>query len=361
MSLRKARESLGMFAQDLKSVQDRLAALEEEVLRKSETLARLERAKSNPVSLTVGLVQKELHPPPGRPSLFALSGLNQPGAVRLRPTTTRVANEHALPPIEQESLEASEVKPWLYLAGNLIARDAEKMHEKGITRVLNVAHTVCPNYHEGEFEYTSLDLIDHPSESIDHFILQAIAEIERAREDSVKILVHCHQGVSRSASLVVAYVAWKDNLSIQDALMYVKARRRIVSPNAGFLDQLKAFESRLRGARTEPALFDVVPHSEQVSTLILKEIFDKNRALIDEDDVFVVFEGQGGHLLVREPRVRAENYSELMATAHKVAGWMVRFESAFRFAMVVDVPSDDARFRSALERIPDGQREHLYH
>jgi protein-tyrosine phosphatase len=52
------------------------------------------------------------------------------------------------------------------------------------------------------------------------------------------VLVHCHQGVSRSCSLAIGYLMWAQNMTYQDAYEYVRQRRGICSPNPGFIGQL---------------------------------------------------------------------------------------------------------------------------
>lgn len=53
-------------------------------------------------------------------------------------------------------------------------------------------------------------------------------------------------GVSRSVTVVVAYLMWKKKVSLEDALAQVKRCRPIAHPNYGFLQQLRAFEDTLR-------------------------------------------------------------------------------------------------------------------
>ncbi|KAL1264827.1 hypothetical protein QQF64_005182 [Cirrhinus molitorella] len=60
-----------------------------------------------------------------------------------------------------------------------------------------------------------------------------------------RVLVHCAVGVSRSASLVVAYLMIHQHLSLLDAIKAVKQRRWIF-PNRGFLKQLRALDATLR-------------------------------------------------------------------------------------------------------------------
>lgn len=46
-----------------------------------------------------------------------------------------------------------------------------------------------------------------------------------------RLLVHCSQGVSRSASLVIAYLMWRDGKEYEETFRRVKAVRGIANPN----------------------------------------------------------------------------------------------------------------------------------
>lgn len=50
-----------------------------------------------------------------------------------------------------------------------------------------------------------------------------------------KVLVHCHRGVSRSATIVIMYLMRKFKLTLRDAYKLVKSRRDKIDPNAGFI------------------------------------------------------------------------------------------------------------------------------
>lgn len=66
---------------------------------------------------------------------------------------------------------------------------------------------------------------------------------------SGKILVHCHVGVSRSATVVLAYLMLKRNMTLVEAINKVKAGRGII-PNRGFLRQLIDLHIKLYGYRS---------------------------------------------------------------------------------------------------------------
>lgn len=59
------------------------------------------------------------------------------------------------------------------------------------------------------------------------------------------MLVHCYAGVSRSVTIVVAYIMKKYNWNVDEALNFVKEKRVVAKPNDGFMKQLKQFEETL--------------------------------------------------------------------------------------------------------------------
>ncbi|GAB4820258.1 hypothetical protein N2152v2_007304 [Parachlorella kessleri] len=56
------------------------------------------------------------------------------------------------------------------------------------------------------------------------------------------VLVHCLAGVSRSATVVIGYLMWKNILPFHQARRHVAAVRPWIRPNSGFEQQLLAFE-----------------------------------------------------------------------------------------------------------------------
>lgn len=60
-----------------------------------------------------------------------------------------------------------------------------------------------------------------------------------------RVLVHCAMGVSRSATVVLAFLMICENMTLVDAIQTVQAHRDIC-PNSGFLRQLQVLDNRLR-------------------------------------------------------------------------------------------------------------------
>ena len=62
--------------------------------------------------------------------------------------------------------------------------------------------------------------------------------IHDARTKNENILVHCQQGVSRSASIVIAYLMYSNDITYEESYAHVRCCRPVVSPNTGFIFQL---------------------------------------------------------------------------------------------------------------------------
>ena len=64
-----------------------------------------------------------------------------------------------------------------------------------------------------------------------------------------RVLVHCQEGISRSSTILIAYLMARQGLSLQDAYGWVKAQRKQIFPNLGFWRQLDLFERTLAHQR----------------------------------------------------------------------------------------------------------------
>ena len=60
------------------------------------------------------------------------------------------------------------------------------------------------------------------------------------------VLVHCHMGISRSASLVLAYLMRKFGVSLDEAYQHTVGIRDTIEPNSTFWKQLQRYEKDLQ-------------------------------------------------------------------------------------------------------------------
>ncbi|KAF2668765.1 hypothetical protein BT63DRAFT_414733 [Microthyrium microscopicum] len=100
-------------------------------------------------------------------------------------------------------------------------------------------------------------------------LLQLVKVIDDRVKQGKTVLVHCQCGVSRSASLIVAYGMYTNpQLSVQEAYDAVKARSKWIGPNMSLIMQLQEYRSAmLREARQDQGSQNQsFPHPRKVST-----------------------------------------------------------------------------------------------
>lgn len=74
-------------------------------------------------------------------------------------------------------------------------------------------------------------------------LIETIKFINSALENpSNRVLVHCNLGISRSTTLILAYLMKTYQATLYEAFKFLRHRRPIVCPNIGFLRQLIEFE-----------------------------------------------------------------------------------------------------------------------
>ncbi|XP_046887747.1 dual specificity protein phosphatase 13-like isoform X2 [Hypomesus transpacificus] len=131
-----------------------------------------------------------------------------------------------------------EVWPNLFIADMSAANDRYGLWKLGITHVLNVAHGKA--YCQAD-DSTHFDLNVYFKPAAD-FIHKAL------KTSDGKVLVHCIMGMSRSSTLVLAYLMLYHHIPLRHALQEV-VKKRAVYPNRNFLALLLDLDLQLRGKR----------------------------------------------------------------------------------------------------------------
>lgn len=120
--------------------------------------------------------------------------------------------------------------------------DAQAEDAKGTT-------SSTPKATRPEPEYVHVPW-DHNTNVVDDLLRLCELIDSRVRQQK-RVLIHCQCGVSRSASLVVAYGLFKSpQLTVQEAYDAVKDRSRWIGPNMNLIYQLSEFKSKLSKAPT---------------------------------------------------------------------------------------------------------------
>jgi len=136
----------------------------------------------------------------------------------------------------------------LYLSDINALVEPEILKENKITRIITVLnkkdaeHAFEAYGTKKWFDVLHLELNDLGVEKISDVFPKAFAFIEGSKG---KVLVHCAAGMSRSATIVIAYIMQKKAMNLREAYQFVKKRRNMIQPNTGFIKQLLEFEDSL--------------------------------------------------------------------------------------------------------------------
>lgn len=157
------------------------------------------------------------------------------------------ANPVASTPLADDGWsEADQVFPRLFVGSAMAASDLTALKQRGIDAVLSVGTKFDESMYTGAQHIVRAHRVvrakDLPEQNLIQFMNASNAWLQEqlARPES-RVLVHCQQGKSRSASIVAAYLIATHGLSVDAAVATLKARRPIVAPNRGFLEQLHLF------------------------------------------------------------------------------------------------------------------------
>ncbi|XP_010849595.1 PREDICTED: dual specificity protein phosphatase 1 [Bison bison bison] len=137
-----------------------------------------------------------------------------------------------------------EILPFLYLGSAYHASRKDMLDALGITALINVSAN-CPNHFEGHYQYKSIPVEDNHKADISSWFNEAIDFIDSIKNAGGRVFVHCQAGISRSATICLAYLMRTNRVKLDEAFEFVKQRRSIISPNFSFMGQLLQFESQV--------------------------------------------------------------------------------------------------------------------
>ena len=135
------------------------------------------------------------------------------------------------------SEDASEIQDGLFLGNSAASESPAWQAAHGITHILSVIPHQLPAV-SSNIERLQIKVRDSQMSLIAVHFDRAIEFIETALNSDGRVLVHCWRGVSRSATIVIAYIMRSRRLQYEAALTVVKGQRSCVDPNPGFQTQL---------------------------------------------------------------------------------------------------------------------------
>ncbi|XP_026111107.1 dual specificity protein phosphatase 8-like [Carassius auratus] len=156
------------------------------------------------------------------------------------------------------------ILPHLYLGSQRDVLNKELMTQNGITYVLNASNTCPKPDFISDNHFMRIPINDSYCEKLLPWLEKTNEFIDKAKVANCRVIVHCLAGISRSATIAIAYIMKTMCLSSDDAYRFVKDRRPSISPNFNFLGQLLEFERglQMKGLPCDPMRLAGKPSKE---------------------------------------------------------------------------------------------------
>lgn len=150
--------------------------------------------------------------------------------------------------INRSDPNPSKIYDNLYLGEVYHSSDEKFIKEKNIKHILTLLEYPCklsvhPDYQYIKFKHINIG--DKLSTNIYDYFTECIEFIKQAHEKGDTVYVHCAMGISRSVSIVIAYIMKENNMKFEEAFSYVRTCRPQAEPNMAFTYQLMQFETQL--------------------------------------------------------------------------------------------------------------------
>jgi len=129
------------------------------------------------------------------------------------------------------------IEKGLYIGTFMTEQNMENLQRLNVTHIIQVAEGLEPSHPE-KFKYYNVNVKDLPSEDLVQYFSKCFAFIDEAIDSNSGVLVHCMAGISRSATVCIGYMMWKNNLSYDEAFQKLHRVRPWIMPSDGFKKQL---------------------------------------------------------------------------------------------------------------------------
>lgn len=157
--------------------------------------------------------------------------------------------------VEKAFRSTARVDENVHIGGYLAAADPAHVRRQGYTHILKLFpddKTYAGGYHRHpDVEYLVVGADDVPDYPLDQHFAECLRFIQKAIREKGVILVHCHAGVSRSATIVLLHLMINSGLTLDEGWAILKKARPIANPNPGFRAHLEAVNRRATRFRLE--------------------------------------------------------------------------------------------------------------
>ena len=133
--------------------------------------------------------------------------------------------------------------PHLYLSDVWIATNMNELVQFNINTIINMTYEVQNKFIES-FTYYKYDWYDNFKFNILDNLDIIVDQIHEVIKQNLNVLVHCKMGLSRSVTVIIAYLMKYNNMKFDEAYNFI-AVKKFIDPNVGFIKQLRIYEEKL--------------------------------------------------------------------------------------------------------------------
>ena len=131
----------------------------------------------------------------------------------------------------------NEIIPNIFVGNYAFALNKKLLLDNKITHILNCGIGL-KNFYQNEFIYLQIPLYDSKTQDLEKYTNLMNKFIEEGSISNNKVLIHCGEGVSRSAAVCLMYLITKKGLTFKKAREAFIKKRAGCFPNDGFVSQL---------------------------------------------------------------------------------------------------------------------------
>ncbi|CAF1031808.1 unnamed protein product [Adineta ricciae] len=162
---------------------------------------------------------------------------------------------------------------FLFLGNMQHANNSDLLERFQIKHIINVCDIKLRQMILDNFNVVHIPMPDEPRTNIKQHFDRTNELLHGYYEKKERCLVHCAAGVSRSATIVLAYLMKYHHNTLKEAFFYLIEKRPQIWPNEGFLLQLIRYETELLQAHEIPkksngSIKDLRKEENPIETLV---------------------------------------------------------------------------------------------
>lgn len=130
----------------------------------------------------------------------------------------------------------------IFIGSQFALQGKQTLAREGITHILSILPPPISDRYVSGFVHKLVDAEDEVEQDLIQFFPECIDFIDKALGSGGAVLVHCIAGISRSPTVVCAYLMNKYAITSDEAMARIIKGRAVCNPNEGFREQLRVWE-----------------------------------------------------------------------------------------------------------------------